>query len=182
MALQAVADRLSDGELRELVLAQVEALDATTNRIRSLISGLPAMPIDTPDIPLSKRLVAIVDSLTPALHCLPTVVFSGPVEATVGPELSRDLEAVLREALANVARHADATEVQVRVSAQEHRLLLEVIDNGRGVGAPDRSSGLANMRRRAVRQGGELRLAIPEGGGTHLSWDVALRSQRRRTP
>ncbi len=56
-------------------------------------------------LPLTKRLIAIVDSITPALRCLPTVVFGGPVESTVNPT-RRDLEAVLREALSNVARHA----------------------------------------------------------------------------
>jgi signal transduction histidine kinase len=174
MALQSVAERLPDPEHRRLVLNQVDALDGTTNRIRSLISDMPVGQVNSPSLPLTKRLVAIVDSLTPALRCLPTVHFAGPVEASVGPELAGDLEAVLREALSNVARHAEATSVQVNVAVAERRLMLEVIDDGRGIGEPVRTSGVAHMRRRAARHDGELALTSPPGGGTHLCWHVAL--------
>jgi signal transduction histidine kinase len=170
MALHAVAERISEPELRRLVAAQVDALDATTHRIRSLISDMPGVASDAPVLPLPTRLIAIVDSLTPALRCLPTVTFAGPVEATVAGELALDLEAVLREALSNVARHAGASAVQIKVTVREGRLRLEVIDDGRGIGTPARISGLANMRRRAARHGGDVRFAVPAGGGTHLSW------------
>jgi signal transduction histidine kinase len=173
MALQAVANRISDAELRQLVIAQIDALDGTTHRIRSLISDIPATGVDAPALPLAKRLVAIVDSLTPALRCLPTVAFAGPVESAVHAELAQDLEAVLREALSNVARHADASSVQISIGVTGERLVLHVIDNGCGIGAPARSSGLANMRRRAARHDGVLEVTTPAGGGTHLSWNAA---------
>lgn len=172
MALQLAATRIDDAELRELVLAQVDALDGTTTRIRSLISDMPSSGLDAPALPLTKRLVAIVDSMTPALRCLPTVVFGGPVESTVQPDVAGDLEAVLREALSNVARHAGASVVQVRVVLDGHTLTLSVTDNGRGLGDAARSSGLANMRRRAIRHNGDLRVASTPGGGTQLDWSV----------
>jgi signal transduction histidine kinase len=174
MALQAAADRITEPEMRQLVLAQVEALDATTRRIRSLISDLPPTDMHSPSLPLTKRLVAIVDSFTPALRCLPIVTFIGKVESALDGELARDLEAVLREALSNVARHAAASSVQIRVAVEDDRVVLDVIDNGRGLGKPRRTSGLGNMRRRAERHGGELRFAVPRRGGTHLSWTVPL--------
>jgi signal transduction histidine kinase len=174
MALQAVAAEIGDDEQRRLVLSQVDALDGTTNRIRMLINDMPAGQVSSPALPLVKRLIAIVDSLTPALRCLPTVRFAGPVEASVATELAGDLEAVLREALSNVARHAGATSVQVQVGVDAGRLTLDVIDDGCGVGEPVRRSGLENMRRRAIRHAGELVLSTPPDGGTHLRWDVAL--------
>lgn len=174
MALQAIAGQLPEPEHRRLVMTQVDALDGTTNRIRSLINDMPGAGIESPSLPLTKRLVAIVDSLTPALRCLPTVHFAGPVEGSVESELAGDLEAVLREALSNVARHAGATSVQVAVAVSEGRLVLDVIDDGCGVTAPTRDSGLEHMRRRAARHGGELTLSTPPGGGTHLRWDAEL--------
>jgi signal transduction histidine kinase len=176
MALQAAATRIDDAELRDLVMAQVDALDGTTTRIRSLISDMPASGLDAPALPLPKRLIAIVDSMTPALKCLPTVVFGGPVESTVQPHVAGDLEAVLREALSNVARHADASAVHVRVVLDGSVLTLSVVDNGRGLGDSARSSGLANMRRRAVRHNGDLRVSGAAGGGTELQWSVEARS------
>jgi signal transduction histidine kinase len=172
MALQVAATRIDDVDLRDLVMAQVDALDGTTTRIRSLISDMPASGLDAPALPLAKRLVAIVDSMTPALRCLPTVVFGGPVESTVQPNVAGDLEAVLREALSNVARHAGASAVHVRVVLDGRTLTLSVIDNGRGLGDPARSSGLANMRRRAVRHNGDLRVSGAPGGGTEVEWSV----------
>ncbi|MDT4941124.1 MAG: hypothetical protein QOJ34_1213 [Pseudonocardiales bacterium] len=174
MALQAVAERLPDQDHRQLVLNQVDALDGTTNRIRSLINDMPAGRVNSPSLPLSKRLLAIVDSLTPALRCLPTVRFAGPVEAAVGSDLAGDLEAVLREAVSNVARHAGASSVRIEVRAEGGRLVLDVIDDGRGFGEPARTSGLEHMRRRAARHGGELVIATAAGGGTHLCWTVPL--------
>ena len=174
MSLQATARELSETEEREAVLAQVDALDATTRRIRRLITGLPGEDVDVLSLPLSTRLVAIVDSLTPALQCLPTVSFVGPVEASVRPELAAELEAVLREALSNIARHASASSVTVRVAVADGRVSLTVVDDGRGIGTPARTSGLATMRRRATRHRGDLVITTPQGGGTQLSWSVPL--------
>jgi signal transduction histidine kinase len=174
MALQAVADRLPDEEHQRLVLNQVDALDDTTNRIRSLINDMPVGRVNSPSLPLAKRLIAIVDSLTPALRCLPTVRFAGPVEASVSVDLAGDVEAVLREALSNVARHAGASSVQIQVTVADERLTLDVIDDGRGFAEPTRLSGLQHMRRRAMRHGGELSLTAAAAGGTHLCWSVPL--------
>lgn len=174
MALHAVAERLTGTEGADEVARQVRALDATTDRIRALISDLPTGSENPESMPLPKRLLAIVDSVTAALRCLPVVRFRGPVDAAVVGELALDLEAVLREALSNVARHAAATSVEVRVVVARGRVVLDVVDDGRGLGRPGRRSGLDNIARRAQRHGGELRLTTPEGGGTRLTWDVPL--------
>jgi signal transduction histidine kinase len=174
MALQVAATRAGDDDLRRLIADQVDALDATTSRIRTLISDMPSGGVDAPTLPLTKRLIAIVDSLTPALRCLPTVAFAGPVESTVGPHLAGDLEAVLREALSNVARHAEASAVQVRVALEGQTLTLCVVDDGRGIGEPERTSGLANMRRRAARHNGVLAVRTAPRGGTELIWSVEV--------
>ena len=179
MALQAIADRLGGSEVAQEIGRQVAALDATTARIRGLTSDLPTGRENPESMPLPKRLVAIVDSVTAALRCLPTIRFVGPVDAAVTDELALDLEAVLREALSNVARHAAAHAVQVKVMAADGRLVLDVTDDGRGLGEPTRRSGLDTIARRAQRHGGTLRFSTPEGGGTCLTWDVPLGTDAR---
>lgn len=173
MTLHAVAETITDPEQARLVSAQVDALDATSNRIRSLISEMPGgiRSVRRPSLP--KRLIAIVDSITPALDCLPTVSFVGPVPS-IDEVLGEDLEAVLREALTNVARHAGATSVQVRVAVIDSRLTLDVIDNGQGIGNTARRSGLRNMSVRAERHHGALAYAVPDGGGTQLTWHATV--------
>ena len=79
-----------------------------------------------------------------------------------------ELLATLREALSNVARHAQASHVEVTVIADDGRLRLLVADDGVGPPADDapRGNGLANMAERAERLGGSctpLRQRRPAG-------------------
>jgi len=77
---------------------------------------------------------------------------------------------IVQEALTNVARHAAATRVEIRLRARPHELTVEVEDDGRGirpeaVGAGD-SFGLIGMRERAHALGGEVTIGSGDGGGT----------------
>jgi signal transduction histidine kinase len=74
---------------------------------------------------------------------------------------------IVSEALANVAKHANATMVTVVVEAGPDVLSLSVRDDGAG-GANPRGSGLTGLRERAEALGGLLRLTSPPGGGTSV--------------
>ena len=69
------------------------------------------------------------------------------------------------EAMTNAVRHAGASTCRVRVEAGSE-LLIEVLDDGRGVAAGDRpGTGLESMRERAAEVGGDVAVeARPEGG------------------
>jgi len=84
----------------------------------------------------------------------------------------RDLVAVLREGLSNVARHAHARSVDVRITATPDRVSVEVHDDGDGMADTDRRSGLANLRHRAENHGGTLTLTPHDPHGTDLCWTV----------
>lgn len=106
------------------------------------------------------------------------------VESTL-PEtvrLSREVETaafrVAQEALTNVARHAGASMVQIRVDRTPQELTLEVSDNGRGISddamrAP-RSLGLLGIRERARRLGGTATIARREPSGTTVTLRLPL--------
>jgi signal transduction histidine kinase len=81
---------------------------------------------------------------------------------------------VVREALSNVARHADATAVRVDVEVGECDLQVVVADNGRGIGAVSRRSGLANMEKRAALVHGSFEVERQPDGGTRLTWSASL--------
>jgi signal transduction histidine kinase len=74
---------------------------------------------------------------------------------------------IVSEALANVAKHANAEVVEVSVEAGRGMLSLSVRDDGVG-GADPRGSGLTGLRERAEVLGGTLTLASPPGGGTSV--------------
>jgi signal transduction histidine kinase len=77
---------------------------------------------------------------------------------------------IFQEILTNVARHAQATAVNITLQEQAGRLVLEVRDNGRGVTEVELSDptslGLVGMRERALLMGGEITLTGSPGQGT----------------
>jgi len=82
--------------------------------------------------------------------------------------------AVLREALSNVAQHAHATQVEVKLMVTETDLTLLVDDDGIGLSSPGRRSGLRNMESRAAVVGGHLSLQRRQPTGTRVEWSAAL--------
>jgi signal transduction histidine kinase len=86
---------------------------------------------------------------------------------------------ILQECLTNVARHAHATKVGIRLEADARFLCLEVEDNGIGIGESEigdpQSLGLLGMRERAIALRGEVRFLGVRGKGTTVIARVPLR-------
>ena len=85
------------------------------------------------------------------------------------PSVAAHLGGVLREALSNVARHAEAQRVEITLETGDE-VVLTVRDDGRGVPAGAVHSGLLNMRERAEQLGGTcvsspLRVAVRRSSG-----------------
>jgi signal transduction histidine kinase len=91
-------------------------------------------------------------------------------ERRVSPEARHNLFLVVKQALNNIACHAHATEVWLRVMANEGRTEIEIKDNGRGfVDAPNpRANGLRNMRQRMEEIGGTFAVESKPGEGTRI--------------
>jgi PAS domain S-box-containing protein len=100
-------------------------------------------------------------------------------------ELERDLATalfrILQETLTNVARHAGATQVAIRLEEGEERIVLSVADNGRGItkrqSADEGAFGIIGMRERAHLWGGELRIAGRRDVGTTVTVAIPLVKQ-----
>jgi signal transduction histidine kinase len=94
-------------------------------------------------------------------------------DGRVSPEAAEYLLNALREALSNAARHARATAVEVSVEVDRaDQLVLRVTDDGTGIPAGVRRSGLGNLAQRAGSLGGVLELGPAGGRGTALVWRV----------
>ena len=89
---------------------------------------------------------------------------------------------IFQEALTNIARHANATRVTVRLQRQRQQLVLRVSDNGAGIVAADRakpdSFGLRGMHERAAALGGTLAVAPAAAGGTVVTIKIPLPAAR----
>jgi len=170
LSLQSVAMGLGAGRATDRILATVADLDATISQIRTTIFELHDQRTGAPG-GLRARLVDVAADAAKALGFDPTVRFDGPVD-TLPAETADDLVAVLRESLANIARHAHAHSAAVELSVEPERLGLCVHDDGVGIGATTRSSGLANMRRRAERHHGECHVTRRDPRGTTVLWTI----------
>lgn len=119
--------------------------------------------------------------LTPVVGFDVKVTFDGPVETMTSDQLAEHLVAVVREAVTNIGRHAQASEASVCVSVKDGVCWLQVTDNGRGLDGVETSEGglgLVNLRRRAEKLHGQFATETPEGGGTSLILQVPLTSSR----
>lgn len=172
MSLHSVAAALGDSQHVDRLARQVKILDDTIAQIRDTVYQIRP-PTNTAQ-PLRSRLVEIISDATPALGFEPTVRLTGPLDTIPDTDLTDDLLAVAREGLSNCARHAQARQVDLSVTLRDEILVVLITDDGVGVGNPDRSSGLTNMRRRAEAHAGTMSLTAAVGGGTRLTWSVPV--------
>lgn len=175
LSLQATARMLQTDPrgAAERIEAAVDDLDETVKQIRTAIFDLDvARPAGRG---LRDELLAVARDAAGPLGFEPRVLLDGPIDTAVPERVRVDALAVLREALANVARHAGATRVDVRVEATGDELTVCITDDGVGPpGGPTAGRGLPNLARRAAELGGAFRLEAGAAGGSVATWTVPL--------
>jgi signal transduction histidine kinase len=172
MSLEGVSARMGESENRQRVGSAVDALDQTITEIRSAIFALHSRAT-AEQVGIRARILDVVEQATATLGFAPGLRMAGRLDEAVPAEVGEHLLSVLREALSNVARHASASKVEVTVEVGPE-LILRVVDNGTGMKATKRRSGLANLAERAELLGGTLNTGPADGGGTELEWRVPL--------
>lgn len=170
LTLQGAAPRARVPAVRESIYSSIDDLQEIIQEIRSAIFDLHAGPSRATG--LRHRLDKVIDQLAiPALHT--TVQYTGPL-AVVDTVLANHAEAVLREAVSNAVRHANATSLAINVSVEDD-VRVEVVDDGVGISGDITESGLRNLRQRADDAGGEFTVENMPTGGTLLRWSAPLR-------
>ncbi|MEU6200835.1 GAF domain-containing protein [Streptomyces sp. NPDC047061] len=182
MTLQSAGRFIEHSEASERVLRAVDDLDETIKIIRSTIFGLRTREGGA-GAGLRARAVQVAGEAAPALGFAPSVRMEGLIDTDVPKEIADHAVAVLSEALTNIARHARADRTEIVLVTDGRELVLTVRDNGVGIPADGRRSGLRNMAERAAELGGRLEWTCrggpegsrgPQGGGTTLVWRVPV--------
>ena len=171
LALQGAVRLAARPEVTERIEAAIDDLDVTIRDIRATIFGLHRR---SGSDDLRGQLLDLVAEAGAKLGLVPALAMEGPVSSAVPDRVRPHLVAVLSEALANAARHADAARVNVRVAVRDGEVLVSVQDDGRGLPETVHESGLRNLRQRASEVGGSLELRPADGGGTRLIWRAPL--------
>ncbi|MEU0815983.1 sensor histidine kinase [Streptomyces mirabilis] len=176
MTLQSAQRFMEHAEGMERLTRTVDDLDDTIKIIRSTIFGLRTHGgAGRNGNGLRSRVSEAVTASTTSFGFAPALRIEGLVETEVPGDIADHAVAVLGEALSNAARHSGAHAVDVRLQCAGGELTLTVTDDGCGVPADVRRSGLKNMEDRASGLGGVLTLGErPGGGGTRLVWRVPV--------
>ena len=169
LSLQGTIPRAKSIEVQQRLSDNVDDLQAVIQEIRTAIFDLHGTSAGITR--LRQRLDEAVAQFASA-ELRTTVQFVGPLSVVDGP-LADHAEAVVREAISNVVRHAGARTLALTVTVEDD-LCIEVIDNGRGIAGDVTGSGLTNLRHRAEEAGGELTLQAAPHGGTMLRWSAPL--------
>jgi len=170
LSLQAASSMSHDERIQARLATTIEDLDETIRELRNAIFALQSP--DPGPSGVRGRILDVVTAIVPSLGFEPRIEFDGAVE-TVDERIVEQLVPSLREALTNVAKHAEASSVRVSVSVGTE-VVVQVADDGVGVPAEVYGGhGLANLARRAEKLGGAADVGpLATGSGCSVRWCV----------
>ena len=165
MGLQAVALMSQGEEVRRRIEASVSEIDVVIRDLRHYIFGL------RPGILSERGLEQALRNLARDLeeHAgVTTVVDADPAIAAALAPVAGDVIQLVREALSNVGRHAEAATARVSLKGSPEGAVLSIEDDGKGFapGAVDAGLGLENLAGRAETLGGRSEVESAPGDGT----------------
>ena len=175
LALRLAKSRLkaSPDEADRMLELAGEELNRALEELRELARGIhPAVLTDR--------------GLAPALEAL-AARSPVPVDVQTPDErLPQQVEAaayfLVSEALANVAKYAQASSVAVNVERSDGRVVVEVSDDGVGGADPDTGSGIRGLADRVSALDGRLDVESPRGGGTRIRAEIPVAAEPASQP
>lgn len=153
----------------------VDQLNHLIHEVRGMIKGLTDGSVQ--DVNLNEELRKLAGSyeqiggVTVALGLQPSAL------DVLTREEEQEILNIVREALSNCIRHAQATHIDVTVRAHHNRIRVSVRDDGKGftvTGSSPKGYGLMNMETRAKKLGGRLLLQSKPGHGTRITAEFLL--------
>lgn len=154
------------------ILEDIERMDVQLNHTVQSIRRISAdlRPVMLDDLGLVTTLESLMKQISRSsnIHCTFDL---NPDRLSIDKRLATPLYRIAQEAINNVVKHANATEIRLSLSRDAgNNLLLEIRDNGKGLAPEDRektaSFGLISMRERAYALGGSLQIESKPGAGT----------------
>jgi len=154
-------------ELEERIVSMSSLVDTTIKSVREIATELRPGVLD--DLGLAAALDWQVKRFG-ELMGLEAVFGSDTDDSLLDKDLTIALFRIAQEALTNVARHADASRVDVRLAHERGSVVLEIRDDGKGIEENESSDwgslGILGMRERAHMFGGEVEIRGSRGAGT----------------
>jgi len=177
MDLKWIADALDPGQaaLEERAKAMSARIDDAVRSVRRIATRLRPEALDELGLLAAIEWQASDFQRRTGVRCVARFADAMP---ELDGERSVAAFRILQELLTNVARHANATRVDVAVGVEDGGLVLTIEDDGRGIDREAVSSrgslGLLGMRERALQFGGTVEISGAQGGGTRARVFIPL--------
>lgn len=163
----------SPTEAKERIRHSIDGLNQAIRDLRAYILDLRPRQMGNDGLISGLRRLATEFRV----NSLAEVVLTGPDSELIDlhPSEALALFHICQETLANVAKHAKASRVEISLWSTEDRVLMEIHDNGKGFDMETMNRnighGLANMQTRAQSAGGDVDISSSPGEGTTvLAW------------
>lgn len=180
MAAGVPADCESLPEIRRRVERMSEHLQASIRSVKRISTELRPGVLDHLGLIAAMEWQAQDFQLRTGITCM---IREMPRDLSITSVQSTTMFRIYQEILTNVARHAKATTVRIRLVAGRNRLTLEVRDNGVGITEEQltepKSLGLLGMRERAFSLGGTIRFTGVPGRGTTVTLRLPIGDSKR---
>jgi signal transduction histidine kinase len=170
MAVAMLAARLEHGAAEPALRDKTDYVDQLVDRT---IEAIHRISLDLRPPLLDLGLVAALEWQVKEFARqtgIPTSFSANQRDIGLDTDQATALFRIAQEALTNIAKHAHATKVSVKLARLRHHVSLKISDNGAGIAQADRSKpasfGLRGMAERARALGGTLTLSHASGGGT----------------
>jgi signal transduction histidine kinase len=181
LALKAyhATELLEDGRVQEVLAEHSDmqiAIERATREVRQSISSLQEAP--RPRQAVQEVLAALVDELVVDARASMVLLTDLQEPLYLPPDQTAQVTRVVREALLNAVRHADAQQISISLEQQDDQVVIAVEDDGQGFdpNVPPEDGhdhfGLSIMRARAARIGASIKIesALGQGARVSLTW------------
>jgi len=174
-----VLEGSSNDQLKKSRNKEIEHINSVIEKTRSLASGLRPATLEV--LGLSTAIRSLIKDFKHH-HKLNIKSRLGRLDECKFRGEAINLYRIIQEALTNIIKHAQATEVKIVVKKLKNRLLININDNGRGFKGTKKSIiidnlkgiGLSTMEERAKLLGGKIHINSKRGNGTSISVDIPL--------
>jgi PAS domain S-box-containing protein len=165
LSLRALRDEAADPHTSTALAAAVDELEQAVDELLELSRGIHPLGLT------QQGLARAVEQLASRSHVDVTI---DATPARYAPQVETAAYYVISEALANVAKFAQATRTSVRVAEEDGNLRVEVRDDGRGGADPAQGSGLRGLADRVAALDGTFSVESPTGAGTTIRAEIPL--------
>ena len=171
---------------------RIELMESNQNKVQSTIKPLSPLVNDTISklsaisknlVPTSLKSLGLVQTINQLIENFESnqtanINFTTNYSKCVGIEIELQLYRIVQEAIHNAIKHANATQIDIKLHLLKTELTLLISDNGSGMEVNNIKStagnGLKSLKNRALIIGGEFNIHSKPGKGTQLQFEIPL--------